>query len=54
MGNFSLWDTYRTQNQLLELLAPDVARDVALSLLADARERRLAAAVVARRRARRT
>ena len=37
MGNFSLWDTFRTQNQLLELLAPDVARDVALSILADAR-----------------
>jgi predicted alpha-1,2-mannosidase len=37
MGNLSLWDTFRTQNQLLELLAPDVARDVALSLLDDAR-----------------
>jgi predicted alpha-1,2-mannosidase len=34
MANFSLWDTYRPQNQLLELLEPDVARDVALSLLA--------------------
>jgi predicted alpha-1,2-mannosidase len=33
-ANFSLWDTYRTQNQLLELLRPDVARDVDLSLLA--------------------
>ncbi|MBO0801553.1 MAG: GH92 family glycosyl hydrolase, partial [Nocardiopsaceae bacterium] len=31
--DFSLWDTYRTQNQLLELLAPGVARDVDLSLL---------------------
>jgi predicted alpha-1,2-mannosidase len=31
--NFSLWDTYRTQNQLLELLQPKVARDVDLSLL---------------------
>ena len=37
MGNLSLWDTFRTQNQLLELLAPGVARDVALSILADAR-----------------
>jgi predicted alpha-1,2-mannosidase len=37
MGNLSLWDTFRTQNQLLELLAPDVARDVALSVLDDAR-----------------
>lgn len=36
--NFSLWDTYRTQNQLLELLAPQVARDDALSLLAIGRE----------------
>ncbi len=36
--NFSLWDTYRTQNQLLELLAPRVARDDALSLLAIGRE----------------
>ncbi|MEO8687358.1 MAG: GH92 family glycosyl hydrolase [Solirubrobacteraceae bacterium] len=33
MGNLSLWDTFRTQNQLLELVAPDVARDVALSVL---------------------
>ncbi|GAB2476807.1 GH92 family glycosyl hydrolase [Jatrophihabitans fulvus] len=37
-ANFSLWDTYRTQNQLLELLRPDVARDDALSLLAIGRE----------------
>ena len=37
MGNLSLWDTFRTQNQLLELLAPEVSRDVALSILADAR-----------------
>ena len=50
MGNLSLWDTFRTQNQLLELLAPDVARDVALSVLADAPRRRLAAAVGAGRR----
>jgi predicted alpha-1,2-mannosidase len=38
MANFSLWDTYRPQNQLLELLEPKVARDVALSLLAVDRE----------------
>jgi predicted alpha-1,2-mannosidase len=38
MANFSLWDTYRPQNQLLELLVPQVARDVALSLLAVNRE----------------
>jgi predicted alpha-1,2-mannosidase len=38
MANFSLWDTYRPQNQLLELLVPHVARDVALSLLAVNRE----------------
>ena len=37
-ANFSLWDTYRTQNQLLELLQPKVARDVDLSLLAVRRE----------------
>jgi predicted alpha-1,2-mannosidase len=37
-ANLSLWDTYRTQNQLLEMLAPDVARDVALSVLAVQRE----------------
>jgi predicted alpha-1,2-mannosidase len=36
--NFSLWDTYRTQNQFLELLAPQVARDDALSLLAIGRD----------------
>jgi predicted alpha-1,2-mannosidase len=33
-SNFSLWDTYRTQNQLIELLAPQVARDIDLSVLA--------------------
>ncbi|MFI1393677.1 GH92 family glycosyl hydrolase [Streptomyces sp. NPDC020681] len=32
--NFSLWDTYRPQNQLLQLLEPGVARDVALSVVA--------------------
>lgn len=31
---FSLWDTYRTQNQLLALLRPDRAKDVAKSILA--------------------
>ncbi|HEY2044678.1 MAG TPA: GH92 family glycosyl hydrolase [Jatrophihabitans sp.] len=36
--NFSLWDTYRPQNQLLELLQPNVARDDDLSLLAIGRE----------------
>ncbi|UQU66583.1 GH92 family glycosyl hydrolase [Couchioplanes caeruleus] len=36
--NFSLWDTYRPQNQLLEMLAPDVARDVALSVVAIGRD----------------
>ncbi|SFE08601.1 alpha-1,2-mannosidase, putative [Actinacidiphila alni] len=31
--NWSLWDTYRTQQQLLSLLAPAESRDMALSLL---------------------
>jgi predicted alpha-1,2-mannosidase len=31
---FSLWDTYRSQNQLLALLRPDRARDIAKSILA--------------------
>ncbi|WP_367124822.1 GH92 family glycosyl hydrolase [Streptomyces phytohabitans] len=31
--NWSLWDTYRTQAQLLALLAPGESRDMALSLL---------------------
>jgi predicted alpha-1,2-mannosidase len=31
---FSLWDTYRSQNQLLALLRPDRARDIARSVLA--------------------
>ena len=31
--NWSLWDTYRTQEQLLSLLAPRESRDMALSLL---------------------
>ncbi|MFG1603954.1 GH92 family glycosyl hydrolase [Actinoplanes sp. NPDC049265] len=36
--NFSLWDTYRPQNQLLELIAPDVAKDVALSVVGIGRD----------------
>ncbi|MEA5668220.1 GH92 family glycosyl hydrolase [Stenotrophomonas sp. MH1] len=31
---FSLWDTYRSQNQWLALTRPDVARDIARSVLA--------------------
>ncbi|MFF9089895.1 GH92 family glycosyl hydrolase [Streptomyces sp. NPDC014991] len=31
--NWSLWDTYRTQTQLLSLLAPHEARDMALSVI---------------------
>ncbi|SOE09900.1 alpha-1,2-mannosidase, putative [Streptomyces sp. 2323.1] len=31
--NWSLWDTYRTQAQLLALLAPGESRDMALSML---------------------
>jgi predicted alpha-1,2-mannosidase len=31
--NWSLWDTYRTQEQLLSLLAPRESRDMALSIL---------------------
>nr|WP_239452098.1 GH92 family glycosyl hydrolase [Frondihabitans sp. PAMC 28766] len=37
-SNFSLWDTFRTQNQLLEMLVPNVAHDIDLSILAIARE----------------
>ncbi|MDX8048772.1 GH92 family glycosyl hydrolase [Lentzea sp. BCCO 10_0798] len=36
--NFSLWDTYRPQNQLLQILEPKVARDVALSVVASGRD----------------
>jgi predicted alpha-1,2-mannosidase len=36
--NFSLWDTYRPQNQLLEMLQPAIARDVALSVVAIGRD----------------
>jgi hypothetical protein len=35
---YSLWDTYRAQNQLVALFEPQVARDYALSLLAADRE----------------
>ncbi|MEU9922464.1 GH92 family glycosyl hydrolase [Streptomyces griseoluteus] len=31
--NWSLWDTYRTQSQLLSLLAPGEARDMAISVI---------------------
>jgi putative alpha-1,2-mannosidase len=34
----SLWDTYRTEFPLLGLIAPDVARDVARSILTDAEQ----------------
>lgn len=36
--NWSLWDTYRTQAQLLALLAPDEARDMAVSVVKVAEE----------------
>ncbi|MDT5038358.1 MAG: hypothetical protein QOE03_3543, partial [Micromonosporaceae bacterium] len=36
--NLSLWDTYRPQHQLLEILEPQVARDVALSVVAIGRD----------------
>ncbi|MBO0819486.1 MAG: GH92 family glycosyl hydrolase [Nocardiopsaceae bacterium] len=36
--NLSLWDTYRTQQELLGLIAPDVARDVVRSLVSDTTE----------------
>ena len=36
--NFSLWDTYRTENQLLALIAPDRFRDMMHSLLRVAEE----------------
>jgi predicted alpha-1,2-mannosidase len=37
-SNLSLWDTFRTQNQLIEMLAPKVAHDIDLSILAIARQ----------------
>ncbi|GLW49485.1 alpha-1,2-mannosidase [Streptomyces sp. NBRC 14336] len=36
--NLSLWDTHRPQNQLLQMLEPQVARDVALSVVAIGRD----------------
>jgi predicted alpha-1,2-mannosidase len=36
--NLSLWDTYRPQHQLLQILEPQVARDVALSVVAIGRD----------------
>ncbi|GAA0814051.1 GH92 family glycosyl hydrolase [Spirilliplanes yamanashiensis] len=36
--NFSLWDTYRPHQQLLQVLYPQVARDVALSVVAIGRD----------------
>ncbi|MFI5569136.1 GH92 family glycosyl hydrolase [Streptomyces sp. NPDC051740] len=36
--NLSLWDTHRPQNQLLQMLQPEVARDVALSVVAIGRD----------------
>ncbi|HVK25040.1 MAG TPA: GH92 family glycosyl hydrolase [Actinokineospora sp.] len=35
---FSLWDTFRSQNQLIALLEPQVARDIGLSMLSINRE----------------
>ena len=37
-SNLSLWDTFRTQNQLIEMLAPRVAHDIDLSILEIARQ----------------
>ena len=37
-ANFSSWDTYKAQNQLLASIWPDRYKDMLLSLLADARE----------------
>jgi predicted alpha-1,2-mannosidase len=37
-ANFSSWDTYKAQNQLLTLIAPERYADMARSLLADARQ----------------
>jgi len=37
-ANFSLWDTYKAQNQLLALIQPRRYHEMLLSLLADARE----------------
>ena len=37
-ANFSLWDTYKAENQLLAVTQPERYRDMLLSLLADARQ----------------
>jgi predicted alpha-1,2-mannosidase len=37
-ANFSSWDTYKGQNQLLTLIAPERYREMARSLLADAEQ----------------
>ena len=37
-ANFSTWDIYRSQVQLIALLLPDVASDIAQSLVADAEQ----------------
>ena len=37
-ANFSSWDTYKAQNQLLTLIAPERYADMARSLLADAQQ----------------
>jgi predicted alpha-1,2-mannosidase len=37
-ANFSSWDTYKAQNQLLTLIAPERYPDMARSLLADAQQ----------------
>lgn len=37
-SNLSLWDTFRTQNQLIEMLAPKVAHDIDMSILEIARQ----------------
>jgi predicted alpha-1,2-mannosidase len=36
--NLSLWDTYRTQTELLDIVAPTQARDIALSMISDTKE----------------
>lgn len=36
--NLSLWDTYRTQSELLDIVAPAQARDIALSMISDTQE----------------
>lgn len=36
--NLSLWDIYRTQIELLDIIAPAQARDIALSMISDTKE----------------